>query len=116
MTKHFDFPYINYILDVIKDIEDSIENISINKLERDKDKKEANVRRIEIISKAVKNISEGVKSKYPEIKWERFIDAGDMFNNHYFGVDINILWDILKSDIPNFKQKLLEIKEDLMKL
>jgi len=33
--------------------------------------------------------------------------------HHYFGVDLNIVWDIVKKGLPDLKQKILEIKKDL---
>ena len=48
MTFHDDTVYLKHILDAIKDIEESTQNISKNKFKRDKDIREANIRRIEI--------------------------------------------------------------------
>jgi len=106
-------PYMNYILDIIKDIEKSISNVS--KSNFNKDKKEANVRRLEIISGAVKNISEEFKNKYPNIEWKKFEDVKNIFMHHYFGVDVEIVWEILKKDIPDLKEKIQKIKKDLEK-
>ena len=100
-------PYLSYILDIIKDIEDSIKDIAKNDF--NKDKKEANIRRIEIVGNAVKNISEEFKNKHQNINWKKFENIGYVFANHYFGVDINIIWDIVKIDIPKLKQEIEEI-------
>ncbi len=102
-----DIPYINYVIDIIKDIQNSMKNIS--KKDFDKDKKDANIRRLEIISEAVKNISEEFKNKYSGIDWKKFESIKYIFINHYFGVDINIVWDIIKKDIPKLKLEIEEI-------
>jgi uncharacterized protein with HEPN domain len=110
MTK-INMPYINYIIDIIKDIEDSMKNISKNSFEKNKDKKDANVRRLEIMSEAIKSISEELKNKYPNIKWEKFVDIKHIFTHHYFGVDSDIVWQIIKKDIPVLKEEIIKIKE-----
>ena len=33
--------------------------------------------------------------------------------HHYFGVDLNIVWDIVKINLPDLKKKILKIKEEL---
>ena len=108
-----DIPYINYMLDIIKDIENSIKNISKNNFDKNKDKKEANVRRLEIMSEAIKNISKEFKNKYSNIDWRKLEDIKNIFMNHYFGVDVGVVWEIIKKDIPNLKQKIQKIKKDL---
>ena len=113
MTNHEDLPYINHILDAIKDIEESVNNISREKFEKTKDIKDANIRRIEIIGEAVKNISNNTKEKYKEIEWNKIIGTRDKMIHHYFGVDLDIIWDIIRISIPDLKIKVLKIKKDI---
>ena len=61
MTNYESFPYINHILDAIRDIEESVRNFTESQFVKNKDAKEANIRRIEIIGEAVKNISNKFK-------------------------------------------------------
>jgi len=112
MTYHKDLPYINHILDAIKDIEESIEDISREEFEKNKDIKDANIRRIEVIGEAVKNLSKDIKEKYNEIEWNKIIGTRDKMIHHYFGVNLDILWDIIKISIPDLKIKILKIKKE----
>jgi len=57
MSFHTDLPYLNYALDIIEDIEKSIENVSKDKFLKEKDIRDANIRRIEIIGEVIKNLS-----------------------------------------------------------
>ena len=104
-----DIPYMNYIIDIIKDIEDSMKDTSKNNFEKDKDKKDANLRRIEIIIRSIKNISAELKNKYAHIEWEKFEKIEDMLKYKYFGVDFNAVWDFINEDIPKLKQEIEEI-------
>ncbi len=67
MTYHFDLPYLEHILEAITDIEKSIKNISKEEFSRKKDVKDANVRRLEIIGEAVKNLSAKIKEEYSTV-------------------------------------------------
>jgi len=104
-----DIPYMNYIIDITRDIENSIKNTSKNSFGKDKDKKDANVRRIEIISESIKNISAELKDKYSHIEWKKFEKIEDMLKYKYFGVDFNAVWDFINEDIPKLKQEIEEI-------
>ena len=106
-----DIPYLNYIIDIISDIEDSMKNISKNSFEKNKDKKDANVRRLEIMSEAIKSISEELKNKYSNIKWEKFEKIEEMLKYKYFGVDFNLVWDFIIEDIPILKEEIIKIRE-----
>ena len=113
MTKHFDLPYINHILDAITNIESFLEGVSRNYFIENEEKQSAIIRQIEIIGEAVKNLSNELRSKYHEIEWNKITGMRDKIIHKYFGVDLNIVWEVLKKDLPVLKQKILKIKEDL---
>ena len=110
-----DVTYIKHILDAINDIESSIKGLSKEKFQKSKDIRDACVRRLEIIGEAVKNISQETKAKYPLIEWKKIAGTRDMIIHSYFNVDLDIVWDIIKKDLPDLKTKILKIKEDLTK-
>ena len=106
MKHHKNLPYLKHILDSIADIEGSVKNLSKEEFKRSKDIKDATVRRIEIIGEAVKNISKEFKQKYPEIEWVKIAGARDIMIHAYFNIDLDIVWDIVKKDIPDLKEKI----------
>ena len=113
MTKHKDLPYISHILTAIEDIEKSTEGVTKEQFINNKDLKDANIRRIEILGEATKNISMTLKLKHPKVEWKEIIGTRDKMIHHYFGVNIDIVWEIIKKDLPVLKKKLLIIKESL---
>lgn len=110
MTYHLDLPLINYVLDIITNIENSVGNVSKDKFLNSPDIRDANVRRLEIISDSMKNLSKDFKDKYPDISWNDFINLKERLSNQYFGIDFNIIWDTLKKDIPKLKNQISLIK------
>ena len=108
-----DLAFIEHILDSINAIEEFSKNMNKEKLMSNRLKQSAIVREIEIIGEAVKNISESLKDKHPEIEWREIVGTRDKMIHHYFGVDLNIIWNIVKINLPDLKDKTLKIKKEL---
>ncbi len=113
MTPHENPPYLKHILDSINDIEDSIKGFSLEEFKRNKDVKDACIRRIEIIGEAAKNISKEFKEKYPKIEWAKIAGTRDVMIHAYFNVDLDIVWEIIDNDIPKLKKEISKILKDL---
>lgn len=114
MTKHKDLPYIQHILDAIEDIEESVRNFSEEQFGKNKDVKDSNIRRLEILGEAVKNISDSLKKKYPKIPWKEIAGTRDKMIHQYFGVDLEIVWNIITKEIPKLKKEIKQIKKELL--
>lgn len=113
MIKHEDIPYVEHILEAIKDIQKSVGNLSKNQFSNNKDKKDANVRRLEIIGEASKNLSNNLREKHKDIEWNKIIGARNRIIHKYSDVDLDILWNIIKKDLPKLKEQVERIKEEL---
>ena len=103
--------FLEHILENIKDIESFSKNISKSDLSKNKEKLNAIVRSIEIIGEAAKNISDSFKEKHMQIPWKAIIGTRDKMIHHYFGIDLDMVWEIVKKDIPMLKKQILEIRE-----
>jgi len=67
------------------------------------------IKQLEIIGEASNHISDETKSKFAEIEWTLINGMRNVFVHEYFGVDSNLVWQIIKSDLPNFKQNIEKI-------
>jgi len=113
MTEKDDLVFINHILESINAIENFSKNTPKEELISNRLKQSAIVREIEIIGEAVKNISKSLKNKHREIEWQDIAGTRDKMIHHYFGVDLNIIFGIIKKDIPILKKQIKKIKKEL---
>lgn len=67
---------------------------------------DAVIRNLEIIGEASKNLPEEVKVKYPDIPWKRMVGLRNIAIHEYFGVDLEIIWEIITRNLPETKPKI----------
>ncbi len=70
---------------------------------------DAVVRNLEIIGEATKNLPDEIRQKYPKIEWRKIVGLRDIVIHGYFGVDNEILWDIIQNKIPDLVVKIQEV-------
>ncbi|HLC73151.1 DUF86 domain-containing protein [Candidatus Pacearchaeota archaeon] len=71
---------------------------------------DAVLRNLEIIGEAVKNIPSNVREKYPNIEWNKIAGFRDIVTHAYFGIDEEIVWDIIKNKLFPLKKEVEKIK------
>jgi len=106
--------FIEDILESIGLIETYIGDNSKEKLENNQKLKDSIVRRLEIIGEAVKNIPDSFREKYPGVPWKKIAGLRDIIIHTYFDIDSDIVWDIIKKDLPDLKQNIQKIKKTLL--
>jgi len=67
------------------------------------------VRLLEIIGEAAKAVSEDVRSCYQSIPWRQIAGTRDRLIHGYFNVDMDIVWSIIKMDLPALVNELNRI-------
>jgi uncharacterized protein with HEPN domain len=91
----------------LQDIADSCEKIlrfteGLAQFEFLQDKKtyDAVVRNLEIVGEAAKHMPPDIREKLPDIEWRKVAGLRDILIHAYFGIDDDILWDVVKNKVP----------------
>lgn len=98
--------YLDDILHAIKKIEKYTKGINIQELKKDDIVIDAVSRNLEIIGEAVKNLPSNIKERYPDVEWRKISGLRDILVHEYFGIDLEILCDIIKNKLPGFKKEI----------
>ena len=72
---------------------------------------DAVVRNFEVIGEAAKLISDETKLNHPEIEWKRMVQFRDVLIHDYFGIEYEIVWDVIQNHLP----QNIEFVEALLK-
>lgn len=71
----------------------------------------ATLKLIEIIGEASKSVSEELRSRHPEINWRDIARTRDRLSHVYFDVDLDIVWEIVSTDLPRLVRSLESLLE-----
>ena len=101
--------YLRHILDAINQIESYTDNLKYEKFMADRLYQDAIIRELEIIGEAVRKVHRKITDKYGDIPWKKMAGMRDKLIHNYFGVDLDAVWDTVKEDIPELKEKIENI-------
>ena len=93
-------------MDSILAIENAVRDISRDDFIESRLIQSAVMREIEIVGEAVKNLSHQLRNKYKDIPWTKIAGMRDKLVHHYFGVDLDIVWDTIEQKIPELKNRI----------
>ncbi len=72
---------------------------------------DAVIRNLEIIGEAVKSVPDDVRKRFPHIEWKKIAGLRDILIHEYFGIDVEIVWDVITNKLPSLKRDIREILE-----
>ena len=67
---------------------------------------DAVVRNLEIIGEAVKNLSRELRDAHTDIPWRQIAGMRDKMIHEYFGVNLQLVFDVVRLELPKLKDKV----------
>ncbi len=76
------------------------EGLSYEQFAGDDKTVDAVARNLGVIGEAVKRLPTAWKKRHPEVDWRKIASLRDILVHAYFGIDLEILWDIVQNKVP----------------
>jgi len=104
-----DLVYIKHIRDAINKITGYAAKHSPDDFRHNEWDQDATVRNLEIIGEAANNLGQDFRDQHSEIPWREIIDFRNVAAHGYADLDIDIVWQIISSDLPKLDQQVESI-------
>ncbi|MCB8945514.1 MAG: DUF86 domain-containing protein [Ardenticatenaceae bacterium] len=101
--------YLRHIVDEADYLIQESQGLDKARFVQDETLKRAFVRSLEIIGEATKKVPDTLRQKYPHVDWRAMAGMRDRLIHGYFGVDYDIVWDVLINKVPQLRQDVENI-------
>ena len=100
---------LNHIIDELSFVIKSTEGKNKGEVVNDPVLSRAIIRSLEIIGEATTKLDPDFKSVYPHVEWRKMSNTRHRLIHDYFGVDYDIVWDIITSKLPQLNEDIHDI-------
>jgi uncharacterized protein with HEPN domain len=107
---------LDYLIDIQDAIDRSLEytsGLTWEEYLKDRKTQDAVVRNLEVLGEATKNISDDLRLQFPQIPWREMSGTRDRLIHHYFGINQEIVWQIVQKDLPGLRQHISRVISQL---
>ena len=106
MSKRTDYEFLSDIREALQRITSYITGMTYESFVADPKTQDAVIRNLEILGEAAKNLSEDFRARYAAVPWRSIAGARDRLIHHYFGTNLDIVWQIATVELPEVASQL----------
>jgi uncharacterized protein with HEPN domain len=109
MSKRGEREYLADIREAIQRIEQYTAGLSYEQFLADGKTQDAVIRNIEILGEAVKHLPAELIAAHAAVEWKSIAGMRDKLVHDYFGVNLDILWDVVTTKLPPLRVQIDKI-------
>lgn len=112
MSEHSDSDLLGDIRQAILRIKAYTETADYDGFLVDTKTQDAVVRNLEIIGEAARGVSTALRQRHPDVPWREMAGVRDRLIHHYFGVNLDVVWDIISREIAKLEPAIEAMIEE----
>jgi uncharacterized protein with HEPN domain len=104
--------YLEDILEAASAAREFVAGMTKEGLAEDRRTRDAVIRNLEIVGEAAKKLPAQMKRSHPEVEWKKIAGLRDILIHDYFGIDMDIVWDVVQNKLPPLADQVRRILEE----
>ncbi len=104
--------YLEDILEAAGAAREFVAGMGKDELAKDRRTRDAVVRNLEIIGEAAKKLPAQMRRDHPEVEWKKIAGLRDILVHDYFGIDMDIVWDIVQNKLAVLVEQVQRILDE----
>lgn len=101
--------FLRHIFDACLKVEKFVKGLKFEQFEKDEKTVSAVLRELSVIGEAARRTTEEFREKNSQISWDKISGMRNKLIHDYMGVQISIVWQTAKEDIPKLRSLIGEI-------
>ena len=112
MSKRTDQDVLGDIREAIQRIGTYVAGLDYDAFMNDIKTQDAVIRNLEVLGEATKNLSEAFRAAHKGVPWKSMAAVRDRLIHHYFGVNLDIVWQIVSVELPKVGEQLSAAEDE----
>ena len=108
MPREYDL-YLEDMLDAVDKIHRYLHGVTRDELDRDSMRLDAVLSNLELVGEAAKNVPLEARHDWPDVEWRKIAGLRDILTHQYFGLDLDIVWDIVTHKLGELRPILVDM-------
>lgn len=109
MSRRADTDLVRDMLEAAQRALDYCADLQYEDFTQDNKTQDAVVRNLEVLGEAAKSLSEDLRTRHDGLPWASLAGMRNRLIHDYFGVNLDIVWDVVKNDLPPLVEGLNQI-------
>ena len=98
--------FLCHIIESINKIQNHTKQMRLADFLKDIKAQDAVIRRLQILGEATKNIPKSFRNEFENIPWRSMMGLRDVLVHDYFGIDLKLVWRIVRRKLPPLKMDI----------